>query len=47
MVAFSLHEAILDPNYFGVDYFIHRNKYAVLSGDVSEPSDDNGIAVFK
>jgi len=30
----------------GVDYNVFASKYAQLSGEISEPSDSNGLAVF-
>jgi len=37
-----------EPRMFGkaFDYKMNAGKYAYLSGDVSEPSDENGIAKF-
>lgn len=32
---------------FGVQYDVWATKFALLSGDISEPSDDKGVARFK
>lgn len=46
-MAFSWPSPTIDKYSYDVNYLIESPKFALLSGDVSELSDANGIAVFK